>query len=80
MAKNSEELAQARKEEIIRVCAQLYETMNFKDVTLKEIGARTSFTRTLIYYYFHTKEEIFRGFVHDSENASRLPGTRKQRL
>ena len=33
--------------------------MNFKDVTLKEIGAKTSFTRTLIYYYFHTKEEIF---------------------
>ena len=69
MAKNSEELAQARKEEIIRVCAQLYETMNFKDVTLKEIGARTSFTRTLIDYYFHTKEEIFLALLQQEYEA-----------
>ncbi len=59
MPKGSEELTQARKDEIINACAQLYETKNFKDVTLKDIGAKTSFTRTLIYYYFHTKEEIF---------------------
>lgn len=59
MPKGSEELTQARKAEIISACAELYETMNFKDVTLKDIGAKTSFTRTLIYYYFHTKEEIF---------------------
>lgn len=59
MPKGSEELTQARKDEIINACAELYETMNFKDVTLKDIGAKTSFTRTLIYYYFHTKEEIF---------------------
>lgn len=59
MPKSSEELTQARKDEIINACAELYETMNFKDVTLKDIGAKTSFTRTLIYYYFHTKEEIF---------------------
>lgn len=59
MPKGSEELTQARKDEIINACAELYETKNFKDVTLKDIGAKTSFTRTLIYYYFHTKEEIF---------------------
>lgn len=59
MPKGSEELTQARKDEIINACAQLYETMNFKDITLKDIGAKISFTRTLIYYYFHTKEEIF---------------------
>ena len=59
MPKGSEEQTNARKEEIIHACAELYETMNLKDVTLKEIGAKTSFTRTLIYYYFHTKEEIF---------------------
>ena len=32
---------------------------SFKDITLKEIGAVTSFTRTSIYNYFQTKEEIF---------------------
>ena len=59
MPRGSEELTQARKEEIIRACASLYETMSFKDITIKEIGAVTSFTRTSIYNYFQTKEEIF---------------------
>lgn len=59
MAKASEDLTRARREEIINACAELYETMNFKDVTLKEISTKTSFTRSLIYYYFQTKEEIF---------------------
>ena len=59
MPRGSEELTHARKEEIIRACASLYETMSFKDITIKEIGAVTSFTRTSIYNYFQTKEEIF---------------------
>lgn len=59
MPKGSEELTNARKEEIINACALLYETMGFKDITLRDIGARTSFTRTSIYNYFQTKEEIF---------------------
>ena len=59
MPKGSEELTNARKEEIIDACASLYETMGFKDVTIRDIGARTSFTRTSIYNYFQTKEEIF---------------------
>lgn len=59
MSRSSEELTNARKEEIIRACAFLYETMSFKDITIKEIGAVTSFTRTSIYNYFQTKEEIF---------------------
>ena len=59
MPKGSEELTLARKEEIVSACAALYETMSFKDITLKEIGRRTSFTRTSIYNYFQTKEEIF---------------------
>lgn len=33
--------------------------MSFKEITLKEIGNVTSFTRTSIYNYFQTKEEIF---------------------
>lgn len=49
----------ARKEEIINACEKLYQTMSFKDITLKEIGKETSFSRTSIYNYFQTKEEIF---------------------
>ena len=59
MSRGSATLTAARKEEIVRACAKLYETMSFKEITIKEIGAETSFTRTSIYNYFQTKEEIF---------------------
>lgn len=59
MPKGSEELTYARKEEIINACASLYKTMSFKEITLKEIGKATSFTRTSIYNYSRIKEEIF---------------------
>lgn len=59
MPKGSEELTAARKEEIITACAELYKTMSFKDITIKEIGNATTFTRTSIYNYYQTKEEIF---------------------
>lgn len=59
MPKGSKELTEARKDEIITACAELYKTMSFKEITLKEIGNATSFTRTSIYNYFQTKEEIF---------------------
>lgn len=59
MPKRSEELTAARKEEIITACAELYKTMSFRDITIKEIGNATTFTRTSIYNYFQTKEEIF---------------------
>ena len=61
MPKGSAELTNARREEILAACRKLYETMSFKEITLKEIGQLTSFTRTSIYNYFETKEEIFLG-------------------
>ena len=72
MPKGSQELTNARKEEIIAACRKLYETMSFKDITLKEIGQQTSFTRTSIYNYFETKEEIFLAlFAQEYECFSR---------
>ena len=59
MPRGSAELTNARREEIISACAQLYQTMSFKEITLKDIAGATSFTRTSIYNYFQTKEEIF---------------------
>lgn len=59
MPKGSLELTNARREEIIDACEELYKTMSFKEITIKEIGNVTSFTRTSIYNYFQTKEEIF---------------------
>ena len=59
MPAGSVERTNARKEEIINACEKLYHTMSFKEITLKEIGRETSFSRTSIYNYFQTKEEIF---------------------
>lgn len=59
MSRGSPALTAARKEEIIAACTELNETKSFREVTIKEIGAATSFTRTSIYNYFETKEEIF---------------------
>ena len=57
--RGSIELTNARKDEIINACASLYETMSFKDITIKEIGELTTCKRAAIYNYFQTKEEIF---------------------
>ena len=65
MPKGSPELTEARKVEIMEACKKLYETMTFKEVNLKEIGKVTSFTRTSIYNYFESKEEIFLGIFED---------------
>ena len=59
MPKGSTELTNARREEIISACEKLYQTMSFKEITPKDIAGATSFTRTSIYNYFQTKEEIF---------------------
>lgn len=59
MPAGSVEKTNARKEEIINACEKLYQTTSFKDITLKDISRETTFSRTSIYNYFQTKEEIF---------------------
>ena len=46
MIKGTPELIAERREEIVNACEQLYQTMGFKEITLKEIGkhARPSIT------------------------------------
>ena len=59
MPKCSSEILASRREEIISACAKLYQNFSFKEITLQKIGDSTTFTRTSIYNYFQTKEEIF---------------------
>jgi len=59
MIKGTPELIAGRREEIINACEKLYQTMSFKEITLKEIGKVVPFSRPTIYNYFQTKEEIF---------------------
>lgn len=80
MPRGSAERTHSRKEEIIQACACLYQTMSFREITLKEIGEKTTFTRTSIYNYFHTKEEIFLALLQQEyetwgEDLAALPET-----
>ena len=59
MRKGTPEQIAQKREEIVDACEQLYQTMSFKEITLKEISKITSFSRPTIYNYFETKEEIF---------------------
>ena len=59
MIKGTPEFIAGRREEIINACEKLYQTMSFKEITLKEIGNEVPFSRPTIYNYFQTKEEIF---------------------
>jgi len=48
-----------RRQEIIDACDTLFANRGYDAVNLKEISEMTSITRTAIYTYFKTKEEIF---------------------
>lgn len=65
MPKGSTKLTNARREEIIAACKSLYKVKGFKEITIKDIAEETSFTRTSIYNYFETKEEIFLAILQE---------------
>lgn len=52
-----------RKTEILNACSDLYQTKGFREITIKDISTKTSFSRPSIYNYFETKEEIFLGLL-----------------
>lgn len=59
MARSSNKIVSQRPEEIMDACEILYRTKSFNEVNLKDIGEITSISRSSIYNYFKTKEEIF---------------------
>lgn len=63
MPKDSIELMRARKEEIICAFEQLFQEKSVRSISMREIGAKTSFARSSIYNYFQTKEEIQLGLT-----------------
>lgn len=63
MPKVSEELTNARKEEILDAFEKLYQTKSVRNISMREIGEKTSLTRSSIYNYFQTKEEIQLGLT-----------------
>lgn len=55
-----------RAEELLIAAFELFAERNFASVTIKDIGAATGANTALIYYYFGSKEALFRATI---ENA-----------
>lgn len=47
MPAGSEKRTNARREEIINACEKLYQTMSFKEITIKQIGEVISFFKDI---------------------------------
>ena len=69
MFKGTPELIAQRREEIICACEKLYKTMSFKEITLKEIGSETSFSRPTIYNYFRQRKKYSLRYLNWSISA-----------
>ena len=55
----SDEQIEQRISEIVDATARLYEENRFEDITFAMIAKEADFTRSNLYRYFQTKEEIF---------------------
>ncbi len=63
MPKGSPELTEKRKNEILDACEKIYREQGFYGVNIKKISTEISLTRSSIYNYFETKEEILLGLL-----------------
>jgi len=54
----SDEQIEQRINEIVDATARLYEENRFEDITFAMIAKEANFTRSNLYRYFQTKEEI----------------------
>jgi len=59
----SEEQKEQRIAEIIDATARLYETHSFEEITFVLIAKEAQFTRSNLYKYFNSKEEILLEFI-----------------
>ncbi len=59
----SEEQKEERIREIVTATARLYDQSPFDEITLARIAKEARFTRSNLYKYFKTKEEIFLGLL-----------------
>jgi AcrR family transcriptional regulator len=55
----SDEQIEQREAAILKAAADLFESSRFEEITLVMIGKKADFTRSNLYRYFKTKEEIF---------------------
>jgi len=67
----SPEQKQERVTAILAAAARLYDRCSWDEITLVEIGQEAGFTRSNLYKYFQTKEEIFLELMKEDLSAWR---------
>lgn len=59
----TQEQVDTRRKEILNACEELFQTTDYDEITLKGIAERTSISRTSLYSYYQTKEDVFLGLL-----------------
>jgi len=68
------ERSEAKRQEIIRIAARLFEELGYERTTMSAISAKVGGSKATIYGYFSSKEDLLRAALdHDvNEEADRL--------
>ena len=77
-AERSERELPARAEELLTVALDLFSQRGFAAVTINDIANAVGVNTALIYYYFESKEDLFRATVEDA-TAKALDNYRRLR-
>ena len=60
----------AKRDELVEIAGRQFKANGFKATTLAEIGHKAGLDRATVYYYFGSKEELFRECVRVSVEAN----------
>ena len=60
---NSQDLKDPIREEILLGARDLFERFGFKKTTMEDIARQIGKSKSALYYYYKTKEEIFEGVI-----------------
>ena len=67
---NSQDLKDPIREEILLGARDLFERFGFKKTTMEDIARQIGKSKSALYYYYKTKEEIFEGVILNEIEAT----------
>src|SRR5688572_30958068 len=67
---NSQDLKDPIRDEILNGARDLFERFGFKKTTMEDIARQIGKSKSALYYYYKTKEEIFEAVILNEIEAS----------
>src|SRR5688572_33260146 len=67
---NSQDLKDPIRDEILNGARDLFERFGFKKTTMEDIARQVGKSKSALYYYYKTKEEIFEAVILNDITAS----------